>query len=220
MQGSSVSDSERDIHIGNLAGITSDAFPSEFCYVALGHIHRPQKLNKEGTVRYSGSPIPLSFSERKDQKTVVVITLAENELKEIESIEVPSFRKLIRYTGSLQEIEKQVAQHSHQSTLEDWLEIQVEEQEMNPMLREQFEAFIEKTNKAKKGLYIIRPTLRFINNEREEKNTDTLQTINDMTPSEVFAKLLDRQKVTDQEVLKQTFEELLDLIHHQTETSN
>lgn len=70
--GATTSDSERDIHIGNLGSVGADVFEG-FDYTALGHLHRPQKVAGIETIRYSGSPIPLSFSEAADAKSVVII---------------------------------------------------------------------------------------------------------------------------------------------------
>ena len=81
VQGASQSESERDIHIGNLAGLRVDSFPDKFDYVALGHIHRPQKF--KDTIRYSGSPLPLSFSERKDNKQVIVLSVEGKKIVDI-----------------------------------------------------------------------------------------------------------------------------------------
>src|SRR5690606_10129945 len=49
--GSSSSDSEKEIHVGNLGQVCGDQFPEEFNYVALGHIHRPQVVNKMDHIR-------------------------------------------------------------------------------------------------------------------------------------------------------------------------
>lgn len=70
--GATTSESERDIHIGNLGAVGADLF-SGFDYTALGHLHRPQRVAGIETIRYSGSPIPLSFSEAADAKSVVII---------------------------------------------------------------------------------------------------------------------------------------------------
>jgi exonuclease SbcD len=72
--GATTSDSERDIHIGNLGCVGADIFDG-FDYTALGHLHRPQKVAGNETIRYSGSPIPLSFSEAADAKSVVILDL-------------------------------------------------------------------------------------------------------------------------------------------------
>lgn len=48
-----------------------------FDYVALGHIHKPQRMGRE-TVRYSGSPLKYSFSEWKDIKSIPILTFEKN----------------------------------------------------------------------------------------------------------------------------------------------
>ena len=57
--------------VGTLDAIEVGLF-DDFDYVALGHLHRPQSIGRE-TVRYSGTPLKYSFSEAKDQKSVVII---------------------------------------------------------------------------------------------------------------------------------------------------
>jgi DNA repair protein SbcD/Mre11 len=62
-EGAESRDSERRLVVGGLESLSTAAFPPELCYVALGHLHKPQSFD-EGRVQYSGSPIPLSFTER------------------------------------------------------------------------------------------------------------------------------------------------------------
>lgn len=62
MQGAETSDSERPIIIGHEEALSIDLFDDVIDYVALGHLHKPQKVGS-AHIRYSGSPIPLSFSE-------------------------------------------------------------------------------------------------------------------------------------------------------------
>ena len=68
-------DSERRLIIGGAEGLKPDIFPVEFAYVALGHLHKPQKF-EGGRIQYSGSPIPLSFSELEYAHRVVEVELA------------------------------------------------------------------------------------------------------------------------------------------------
>jgi exonuclease SbcD len=79
--GATTSDSERDIHIGNLGAVGADLFEG-FDYTALGHLHRPQKVVGIETIRYSGSPIPLSFSEAADAKSVVILEVPNSHTAE------------------------------------------------------------------------------------------------------------------------------------------
>lgn len=65
--GASASDSVREIYVGSLEAFPTSAFPPA-AYIALGHIHRPQKVGGLEHIRYCGSPIALSFDEAKQQK--------------------------------------------------------------------------------------------------------------------------------------------------------
>lgn len=66
------SDSE-SISVGGLDQIDASAF-KDFDYVALGHLHGPQKIGRD-TIRYSGSPLKYSFSEVNQKKSVVIIDI-------------------------------------------------------------------------------------------------------------------------------------------------
>ncbi len=65
------------IRIGGLDNIDVSAF-DPFDYVALGHIHRPQKVGRE-TVRYCGTPLKYSFSEHNHKKSVSLIEIKEKD---------------------------------------------------------------------------------------------------------------------------------------------
>lgn len=73
--GSKTSDSVREIYIGTLEAFPAHAFP-DADYIALGHIHRPQQVAGNNTIRYSGSPIPLSFDEASHDKTVNLVSFS------------------------------------------------------------------------------------------------------------------------------------------------
>ena len=216
VQGAGLSDSERDIHVGNLAGLHVDSFPPEFDYVALGHIHRPQKLNSAGTIRYSGSPIPLSFSERKDHKQIILLDIEGNTINSIVSLEVPLFRKLISFKGGFNEVAEQLYAYKGVSHLCDWAEVSIEEAEMDTSLRVQFEQLIETIHQADKGLRIVRPTLRFADNHTTDNDESTL--LSELSIPDVFNRMLDHKLIRNQKELNQTFTELLDGFYHQSET--
>lgn len=72
--GGHTSESERDIQLGGAYVVEPAALPANAHYVALGHLHRPQKVGgSPAPCRYSGSPLCYSFSETDQQKEVVVI---------------------------------------------------------------------------------------------------------------------------------------------------
>lgn len=73
VDGATPSDSERDLSIGNIDRVGLDVFGG-FDYVALGHLHRCQAFD-EGRIAYSGSPLPYSFSEENDTKSVRIVEM-------------------------------------------------------------------------------------------------------------------------------------------------
>ena len=102
--GAEASEKQDNIYIGDKSNIKAKDFSKVFDYVALGHIHRPQKIGGLETVRYSGSIIPLSFSEIKDEKKVVLLDFDKNKLKNIEEISIPLFRRLKTISGTVDEV--------------------------------------------------------------------------------------------------------------------
>ena len=81
--------SERLI-MGGVEYIPGTAFHKDLSYVALGHIHKAQKIGGNTEIRYSGSPIPMSFGERGYQHQVMVFDLeADGKAVNIERLEVP-----------------------------------------------------------------------------------------------------------------------------------
>ncbi len=125
--GCTTSDSERDVHIGGLGAVTADVFPSDFAYVALGHLHRPQKAGVDH-VRYSGSPIALSFSESKDSKELRLLDFDARGLALQQSLPVPAFRQLVQITTRPDTFSADLARFIPKAgPLKTWVEIIVED---------------------------------------------------------------------------------------------
>ena len=66
-------DGVRDLYVGSLGKISADTFDDGFDYVALGHLHVPQRVGGCEHIRYSGSPIAMGFGEAKQQKQVLLV---------------------------------------------------------------------------------------------------------------------------------------------------
>ncbi|MCL1126525.1 exonuclease subunit SbcD [Shewanella surugensis] len=127
--GVSQSESVRDIYIGSLEGFAADGFPPAD-YIALGHIHRPQIVAKSEHIRYSGSPIPLSFDELKYTKQVVVVEFEKAKRLSITPIEIPIFQPMAVLKGSLDDIAAQLASFDVEPIgLPTWLFIEVHMQD-------------------------------------------------------------------------------------------
>lgn len=81
-------DSERRLVVGNAEALKANSFPQTADYVALGHLHKAQTFDG-GRIRYSGSPIPLSFSERKYEHAITELCFEGQTLVAAEAITVP-----------------------------------------------------------------------------------------------------------------------------------
>jgi exonuclease SbcD len=127
--GVTTSDSVRDIYIGTLDAFPAQAFPPAD-YIALGHIHRAQKVAKSEHIRYSGSPIPLSFDELGSAKSVFLVEFSQNALQQVTPLEVPQFQPMQLIKGDLQQIEQQLQQFAdYQGEFPVWLDIEVATQD-------------------------------------------------------------------------------------------
>ncbi len=95
------SDSE-EISVGGSDNISADIF-DKFDYVALGHIHRPQKVGRDA-VRYSGTPLKYSFSEANHTKSLTVVELKEKGTVTISEIPLKPMRDMAELKGSFERI--------------------------------------------------------------------------------------------------------------------
>ncbi|WP_263145131.1 exonuclease subunit SbcD [Pseudomonas sp. RIT-PI-AD] len=101
--GASASESVREIYVGALEAFPTNAFPPA-AYIALGHIHRPQKVGGLEHIRYSGSPIPLGFDEARQAKEVLLVELDANGLRAVTPLPVPCFQPMRSLRGNLAEL--------------------------------------------------------------------------------------------------------------------
>ncbi|MFC3686829.1 exonuclease SbcCD subunit D [Aquipuribacter hungaricus] len=107
------SDSEREIgccaarpgdggtRVGSLDRVGVEAF-APFSYTALGHLHGPQVLGE--TLRYSGSPVAFSFSERAHRKGSWLVDLDAAGAARVERVDAPVHRPLTQLTGTLEDL--------------------------------------------------------------------------------------------------------------------
>jgi exonuclease SbcD len=99
--GGSVSDSERDISVGGVGSVPANLFRG-FSYVALGHLHGQQTLDDH--LRYSGSPLPYSFSEATHRKGSWLVDLDAAGPARAVHVPAPSLRRLAVLRGLLDEL--------------------------------------------------------------------------------------------------------------------
>jgi len=122
-------DTEREIRIGGVGDVDLAAFPDRFGYVALGHLHRPQRFPKGvengGHIRYSGSPIALGFSEGNHQKAFQIIDIEASGNLAMHTLPIIGNRRLIQLRGTIQELEAQIETLTQptEGELQPWVEL-------------------------------------------------------------------------------------------------
>ena len=99
--GAERSDSE-DVSVGGMDNVDASVF-EPFDYVALGHIHGPQRIGRD-TVRYCGTPLKYSFSERNHVKSVTVVTLGEKGRTEIRTVPLIPLHDMREIRGTYEEL--------------------------------------------------------------------------------------------------------------------
>ncbi len=209
--GVSTSESERDIQIGNQAAFKAEQFNAYFSYVALGHIHQPQRVNAPIPTFYSGSPLMFSFSERKDEKRVLLIDT--NKGFEPESFAIPSFRKLLKVAGSLEEVQDKLANLQHEGKLDTLVEVEMREPDYSTKKLAQLDELI--SNFKKEHIEIIKYRAQFKNQQQQSSEVfGSRQNLEDLKPKEVFESLLENETYLPEEKqeLLHTFDELKELL--------
>lgn len=96
------SESAAVVNVGTIEKIGVDCF-DDFDYVALGHIHSPQKIGRD-TVRYSGSLLKYSLSEADDTKSVPIVTLEEKGSVTVDLIELRPLRSMRHLKGRMDQL--------------------------------------------------------------------------------------------------------------------
>lgn len=192
--GASVTDSVREIYIGTLEVFSATLFP-EFDYIALGHIHRPQVVNKSGHIRYSGSPIPLSFDESGQQKSVCLIDFEQDKLTHLTLLPIPEFQLLRTISGSLKEIAIQLDDLKKQYSETDttiWLDIEVSTQDYLSDIQTRVQ---ELTNDPLFDVILLRRARK----QRQVFTQNENETLTELTVYDVFERRLEQHEFDSKE---------------------
>ncbi|MDB5786022.1 exonuclease subunit SbcD [Caballeronia mineralivorans] len=191
--GASASESVREIYVGALEAFPTAAFPAAD-YIALGHIHRPQKVGGFEHIRYSGSPIALSFDEARQQKEMLLVDVSSDGLERVTVLEVPCFQPLMSVKGSLKVLEAAVAAVASPvvegETL--WLEIVVCADDYLSDLNARIQTITE--NLPVEVLRIRRERSSALNALQSQAK----ETLNELTPDDVFARRLQSETIDEE----------------------
>ncbi|HAG93853.1 MAG: exonuclease sbcCD subunit D [Pseudomonadales bacterium] len=180
-------DGVRELYVGSLAHVTAGIFPASFDYLALGHLHVPQKVNGLETIRYSGSPLPMGFGEAKQQKSVCLVVFNHEEGQgkppSVQLIDVPVFQKLERVKGDWESISSRMLELSA-TDFQGWVEVIYEGEEVIGDLRERLETAVSGT-----GVEILRiKNNRIIDHVLGQIHEE--ETLDDLDVNDVFERCL------------------------------
>ena len=102
-------DGVRELYVGSLGKISADMFDDCFDYVALGHLHVPQRVGGREHIRYSGSPIAMGFGEARQQKQVLLVQFGVEEKSLSDSTMLQLANTASKVEKSVEKIAKKVA---------------------------------------------------------------------------------------------------------------
>ena len=136
-------DGMRELYVGSLAHVAAGSLPSCFDYLALGHLHAPQKAGGSETARYSGSPLALGFGEAKQQKSMCLVAF-RGAAPSVELLPVPVFQELERIKGDWDGIARRILELSAAGS-QGWLEVIFDGDEVIGDLSERLESAISGT---------------------------------------------------------------------------
>lgn len=198
--GSKTSESEREIYIGGTLDVDSGFF-KDFDYVALGHLHINQRVGSEH-VRYSGSPIPLSFSESNSQKKVNIVEFVSGEV-EVTELDIPLFRKLLVIRGDTPSV---INELENIEDKESWIEVHIRDE--NP-----FHANESIRARAKE----LELTLLALKIDREQisstANTFNAISLDELNPLEVFQKRVELEALEDEALAKDLLTKFKEIVN-------
>lgn len=223
--GASVSDSVRDIYIGSLEAFSASHFPPAD-YIALGHIHRAQLVAKSEHIRYSGSPIPLSFDEVRQDKSVFLVSFEQAKLHSVEPLIVPCFQPMQSLKGDLAGIAAQLENlmneqkpepeaEAEETTQPIWLSIEVESQDYLTDLHQRIE---QMTAELPVEVLQLRRARRQNSEHLQRVGQETLA---ELSVTEVFERCIEKAHFDSPEELArkaritQAFEQIVEQVQHE-----
>ena len=129
IEGALFGESERRVHIGEDWAASPEALPSTASYIALGHIHKPQKIEGPVPAYYAGSLLQMDFGEAGEEKNFVVVTASPGKPATVEHVPYEGGLPLVDLRASLAELEETADQHRT-----GWLRVTVPLTERDPDL--------------------------------------------------------------------------------------
>lgn len=191
-------DKNERLIMGGTESVGLEAFNKGFDYVALGHIHKAQKIGGNNHIRYSGSPLPMSFSELNYKHQVLMI---QTEKWTIEPLYVPRLIPLLRIPDKHQTLDvaleelRSLEELTVENTLLPYLQVNVLLKGPEPRMKVQVEEALQN-----KAVRLVRIDAKYEKVESGEKQKDILQQkkLQELNPTEIFERvLIDKVKIEE-----------------------
>ena len=183
--GASSNESVREIYVGALEAFPTQAFPP-VDYIALGHIHQPQKVGGLDHIRYSGSPIALGFDEAQQPKQMLLVELGAEGLQAVTALPVPVFQPMVALRSNLAALPAALQQASTQAQPGKpvWLDITIEEDDYLADLTLRVQAMAQDL-----PLQLLR-VKRQRGRAAAQWNNPAIDALDALTPAQVFERRL------------------------------
>ncbi len=194
-------DKVTNIYLADRNNIGADQFDPRFDYVALGHIHRAQRVGELDHVRYSGSLIPLTFGEARGVQSVCLVECsAPGERVCTEKVRVPIRRRLHSLRGSAQEVKRAVRELTEAQrgkaaeALAPWVDVRVETDHPLPLLRQELELLVTPEPEEEDNARIRLPRLLRVTTIRTDRVAvgevpELTRHLHELDPEDVFHRL-------------------------------
>ncbi|MFP5042697.1 exonuclease SbcCD subunit D C-terminal domain-containing protein [Parasediminibacterium sp. JCM 36343] len=186
-------DNHERLIMGGVEFVPVTTFHENIVYTALGHIHKAQRIGGRENVRYSGSPLPMSFSELNYKHQVVAFEVIGEEITHIQSIEVPLAIPLLRVPSSSKQLAEvlnklqQLPPVGDNLLLAPYLEVRVLLNGPEPALRHKIEAAIEGKNVRLTKIDVKYPDNK--GNVDGETAIALCDKLHELNPFDVFARI-------------------------------
>ena len=183
------SDSERKLVMGGIEMLSSQIFDQDIAYVALGHLHLAQQVGAEH-IRYSGSPLPMSFSEIHYPHQIVVLELQGAILSSINSIKIPrsvALQRLPEKPAPLIEVLALLEQQDWPSLAEEqqpYLQVRVLLDKPEPSLRHKIEQVLEH-----KAVRLVKIETSYPTQNESNTNNVLLEDVSKLQPEDIFLRM-------------------------------
>ncbi len=129
LEGAIKGTSERQVHLGDDWAALPGNLPSNAHYVALGHLHRPQKINAPSPTYYAGSPLQMDFGEAGDEKSFLLIEAKPGPMPaKISQIPYVGGKPLLKVSAQIDEIENRASELRNSG----WLRVVVQLEKADP----------------------------------------------------------------------------------------